>query len=170
MNMAEPRILAIDLRAQLFGFAVLEGPRTLLDWGRKPFRNHGARNDLMVVCRKITKLLGFFAPSIIVLKHTRGRNDREPVRSKSIVEAIRREAKSRSIELVLLKRKDIHIAFRQSSGISKYEIAGLVAEIFPELAWKLPPNRKNWQPEHHNMPIFDAISLGVAYLLGRSGN
>lgn len=167
MSMPEPRILAIDLRGQLFGFAVLEGSKTLLDWGRKPFREC-AQNDGMAACRKITKLLAFFMPSIIVLKYACGRSDQEPTIKKNIVEAIRREAESRSIELVVLKRKDIHIAFRQSRGVSKYKIAGLVAEMFPDLAWKLPPNRKNWQPEHHNMPIFDAISLAIAYLLGQS--
>jgi hypothetical protein len=34
--------------------------------------------------------------------------------------------------------------------------------------WKLPPPRKAWQKEHHNMAIFDAAALGIAYFK-RSG-
>jgi hypothetical protein len=161
--MTQPRILAIDLRAQLLGFAVLEGPELLLDWGRKPFRSRRLPDDSTAVCKKVSALITFFAPLVLVLKYTSGRNDRDSLKNRVLVDAIKREAEMQSVELVLLTRKDVHTAFREFGMANKYEIARSISGIFPELAWKLPPNRKTWQPEHHNMAIFDAISLGLAY-------
>jgi hypothetical protein len=161
--MTQPRILAIDLRAQLLGFAVLEGPRSLLDWGRKPFRSCRLSDNSTTACKKVDALLTFFAPLVVVLKHTSGRNDRDCLKNKNLIDAIKREAEMQSVELVFLTRKDVYAAFREFGIANKYEIARSISEIFPELAWKLPPNRKTWQPEHHNMAIFDAISLGLAY-------
>jgi hypothetical protein len=157
------RILAIDLRSQLFGFAVLEGPQTLSDFGRKLLHLSSPHPDAVIVRKKIAGLLNLFAPSAIILKHTLGRNDREHVRRKEVIAAIKQEADIDAIKLVFLTRKEIYQAFRQSGDTNKYKIAGLVAETFPELLSKLPPNRKNWEPEHHNMAVFDAISVGLAY-------
>jgi hypothetical protein len=161
--MSAPRILAIDLRSQLFGFSVLEDPRTLLDCGRKPFRLSNPRPEATIVRKKIASLLTLFAPSAIIVKHTLGRNDREVMRRKEVIAAIQKEAYMHAVELVFLTRKEIYQAFRQSCNTNKYKIAGLVAETFPELLSRLPPYRKNWEPEHHNMAIFDAISAGLAY-------
>lgn len=161
--MPESRILAIDLRSRLLGFAVLEGPRTLLDFGRKPYYAHATRDRALVVRMRIANLLAFYGPSVIVLKSASVRSGPPILKLKDAVGAIRSEAKLQSLELVFLKRRAIHQSFRQSGKSNKYKIAGLIAGVFPELAWKLPANRKNWQPEHHNAIIFDAISLGLAY-------
>jgi hypothetical protein len=161
--MSQCRILAIDLRSQLFGFAVLEGPGMLLDFGRKPCRITATRNTPMTVQKKTADLLTLFVPSTIVLKSEWGRRKQASSERKESIEAIKQEAAMRSVQMYFLNRRDIHRVFRQSGNISKYKIAGLIAEMFPELAWKLPPNRKNWQPEHHNMAIFDAVSLGLTY-------
>jgi hypothetical protein len=40
-----------------------------------------------------------------------------------------------------------------------------LARQFPELSWKLPPTRKRWHHEHKNMPIFDAVALGVVFFV-----
>jgi hypothetical protein len=122
------------------------------------------QDNAIVVHRKIDRLVTFFAPSAIVLKHTSGRKDRELLTRKDAIAVIEKEAEAHSINLILTKRKDIYCAFQQSRQTSKFKIAGMVAEIFPEVAWKLPPSRRNWQPEHHNMPIFDAIAVGLTYL------
>jgi hypothetical protein len=159
------RILAIDLRSQLFGFAVFEGPQTLLSFGRRLLSVGKIPNNAVIVRKKIVRLTTFFAPSLIVLKHTSGRNDRELLKRKDAIAVIREEAELRSVELVLLNRREIYRAFQQSSNTSKQKIAGLIADIFPEVAWKLPPHRKNWEPEHHNMAIFDAISVGLTYFI-----
>jgi hypothetical protein len=161
--MSDSRVLAVDLRSRLFGFAVLEGPKILLDFGRRPCHTVVGWGNALIVRRKIADLLAFYAPSIIVLKPASGRSGQPLLKTKDAVDAIRSEAELRSLDLAFLTRKDIHQVFRQSGNSNKYKIAGLITHIFPELAWKLPANRKNWQPEHHNMAIFDAVSLGLAY-------
>jgi hypothetical protein len=161
--MPSPRILAIDLRSQLFGYAVLEGPWTLLDFGRKLIPLRSPTPDTVIVRKKITTLLSFFSPSIIVLKHTSGRSDSELVKRKNVMAVIKHGAETQSAKLLLLTRRDIYRAFRQNGNTNKYKIAALTAGLFPELASRLPPMRKNWQPEHHNMAIFDAISVGLAF-------
>lgn len=165
--MPKPRILAIDLRSQLFGFAVLEGPATLLDFGRKRFRTSHNRNNTVMVRKKIMALFNLYLPSVIVLKHTSGRRDRTLSGNKSALASIKHEAELRSLELILLRRRDIYHAFQRSGYRSKDEIATFIAGWFPEVEWKLPPRRKNWHPEHHAMTIFDAISVGLAYFAER---
>jgi hypothetical protein len=49
------------------------------------------------------------------------------------------------------------------NGRPKYEIAQLVANRFPEIAWKLPTKRKPWQPESERQSVFDAMSVGLYF-------
>jgi hypothetical protein len=49
------------------------------------------------------------------------------------------------------------------TGKSKYDRARVLASVFPELDWKLPPKRKPWQSEPRAMMIFDAAAIGFAY-------
>jgi len=161
--MPHPRVLAIDLRSRAFGFAILEGPRTLLTVGRRLCSSRGARDTAAVLEKKIASLLYLFAPSVIVLKRTSGRTDRTLATRRGATAAIKREAKLQSANLVLLRRRDIYRAFRKYGATSKYKIAALIAARFPEIEWKRPHGRRNWEPEHHRMAIFDAISLALAY-------
>ena len=161
--MQHSRVLALDVRSQSFAFAVLEEPKMLLDFGRKSYQGSGIRDTTTIVQEKIVTLLNFFMPSAIILKDEQGRNGERLLNRKSAIEVIQREAQAQLVELIFLQRKDVHRAFRQSGNSSKYTIAELVVPIFPELAWKLPTKRKNWQPERYNAAIFDAVSLGLAY-------
>ena len=165
--MPDPRILAIDLRSQLFGFAILEGSATLLDFGRRFFCTSGHRSGTRIARKKIVALLDLFVPSVIVLKRTSGRSDRKLAANRGICGAIKREAEFRSLDLVLHNRRDICQAFRQFGNTSKDDIAAFIAGSFPEVEWKLPPRRKNWHPEHHAMTVFDAISIGLTYFARR---
>ena len=47
---------------------------------------------------------------------------------------------------------------------TKQQVASFLAQMFSELAWKLPSPRKPWTSERANMAIFDAAALGVSYL------
>ena len=162
--MQEPRILAIELRSRRFGFAVLEGPARLVDSGMKWCHAVGAKDSPTAVQKKMRSMLTLFVPSAVIVKQVSGARGAARLRNKEVMDVIQREAEAHLLELILLKRTHIRRAFRQSGKRSKDEIAALIAGHFPELAWRLPPRRKNWQPEHHNMIIFDAVSLGLAYL------
>jgi hypothetical protein len=59
--------------------------------------------------------------------------------------------------------KEIKEFFRPFKANTKHEIASMLARIFPELFWKLPPKRRAWEPERQIMTVFDAVALGFAY-------
>jgi len=65
--------------------------------------------------------------------------------------------------MCLFARSEVREAFRIFHAKTKYEIACILVQMFPELLWKLPPERKFYESEHPSMTIFDAIALGLTY-------
>lgn len=157
------RILAIDLHPRRFGFAVLEDEKRLVGSGIKMMNSSG--NIAALLQKRIHSLLAFYLPSAVVV--TLGSNTRRLLRvaNTKLLEIIRSETEAQSTKFVVLTRTDIRAAFRQSGNRSKDEIAAFIAGLFPDVGWKLPPRRKNYQPEYHVMTIFDAISVGLTYLV-----
>jgi len=158
----DPRLIAIDLRSQQFGYTVFEGPKQLLDYGGGQLRPGGKVGSVQAV-RRIRRLIKQFTPSIIAVK----RPDRHvATRYKGIrliTSAIRREASARLILFRLIGRDEIQEAFQSFRAENKYEISMILTQIFPELLWKLPAKRKLGNPEHPRMVVFDAISVGLTY-------
>ena len=156
------RILAVDLRSQRFGVAVLEGQHTLLEWGVK---SCPASGDIgLTVQKRLASLAVFFDPEVIVLTHVANHNREARARLKVTLEAISQLAQQYSAEVVIVRRDEIQQVFEKSGNTTKYGIACQVALHFPELTWKLPPARMNWMKEHYNMTIFDAVAAGLTYL------
>lgn len=155
------KVLALYLRPQQLGFTVFKGPKQLLDWGRSTCRwNDGGP---VLVCKRVSSLLKNYAPSVIVVRKLTKRERKRYGDIQPIVSVVRALAKKHSSKLALIGREEVRYAFRQFGKTTKYSIASQIAIFFPELTWKLPPPRKAWQREHHNMAIFDAASLGIAY-------
>jgi hypothetical protein len=63
----DPRILAIDLRAQRFGYGVFEGAKRLLYWGVRAYSS----GDADAAARRVADLLKLFCPSIVVVRKDR---------------------------------------------------------------------------------------------------
>lgn len=159
MNQAqEIRVLAIDPTHRGFGFAVLEGPDSLIDWGVRM-----ARQDKQAEClRKVRSLLEQYRPMAVVLEDCAVRGSRRCPRVRRLVERIRTVALSAGVSVRLVSRVQVRRAFAPTS--TKHVIACAVAERFSELAPLLPPRRKPWMPEHYNSAIFDALALGLTFL------
>ena len=156
------RILAIALRSRRFGFAVFEGPNRLLDWGMVFYPlNDGAQRR--AVTKRVASLLTLFAPSIVVVGRTRLLNVRNGSGVRPILRSIRREASARQVPVHLMTRAEVRPVFHALHAKSKREIALMLAQMFPELLWKLPPKRKIWESEHPIMTMFDAVALGFVY-------
>jgi hypothetical protein len=154
-------IIALELRAQEFGFAVFEGPGILLDWGCRSYRN-GNRSSTLAA--KLTALLNTYAPVAIVVRR---RVNLAPDVKRIIV------AVTRSIKRVLMPStarfasvttKQVRSYFATFGSKTKHEIGGVLSKRFEELAYKLPPKRKPWQSERHGTIIFDAVASGSAFL------
>jgi hypothetical protein len=152
------RLLALEIRPQKAGFAVFEGA-TLLDWG---VRDYGPTPAF----RRIGTLLSLYAPSVIVIRRRHYLKHGDTVAR--VVQSIKRGAQRKSISVQSLDAHRIRAFFKQQGCESKHAASTLLAEWFPELAWKLPPERKPWQPEPHNTLLFDAVAIAVTFLIAQS--
>jgi hypothetical protein len=159
----DPRILAIDLRPQRFGYGVFEGSKRLLDWGANACPP-GGEAGATVAARRVGVLIKLFHPSAIVVRKDHRRKALNGPGVEPILKSLRREAGARSIPLHLMGSDDISRAFRLFRATTKYEMSVALTGIFPELVWKLPHKRKTWEPEPHVMAVFGAVALGFAYL------
>ncbi len=66
--------------------------------------------------------------------------------------------------VAVISARELRAFFRQHGKTNKYDFAVVAAARFPELAWKLPPKPKFYDPEPWVMTCFDAVALAVAYI------
>jgi hypothetical protein len=156
------RILALEIRPRRLGFVVFEEPTQLLDWG---IRTYGRpENEVSaVVAKKIDILLNLYTPFMIVLQPRRGPTLKTGESIAIVMRTIQVEAEQHSIKFEFVTKPTVRRFFIQYGVATKHQIASLLAEWFEDLSWKLPPKRKPWQSEDHNMPIFDAAATGMTF-------
>jgi len=153
-------VLALDLRPRKAGFAVFEGTR-LLDWGVRTYSNQGA-NLGVTVSGRINGLLQLHSPELVVL---RKRTNPAVARALPIImESVRMETMRRSIGLRVLSTESVKRFYIGQGCMNEQQIASALAAWYPELRWKLPPKRRPWESENHNMALFDAAAVGVCFL------
>lgn len=156
-NIHGSRILVVDIRSLRFGYAAFEGPDRLLGFGASEFDSpENAR-------ARVAAHLKTFRPSVLVLRRVRPRSTRKRPVWNAVVRAARAEAKRFSVSVAHVTEPALKKFFQGCGCQNKYEVAELLAKQFPEIAWKLPPKRKLYDPEPWTVTYFDAISLGVAY-------
>lgn len=146
-------MLALHLRLQRFGFAVFKGPQQLLDWGENTYEGD---DPAALLRNRLASFFTMYAPSAVVIQ---GMPDREPER-RALAESVKRQAAFHSADVMGIEREEMRETFGHTA---KDDIAAHIVVIFPELAFKLPPRRKCWQSERHNMVVFDAVALGLTY-------
>ena len=151
------RVLSIDIRAQRIGYVVFEGPTRLLDWGGMRLQPSRRRTH------SVDFLLKTFQPTVLVLRKRAQGSARDSPMARRATRIIRRKATSMSVPSILISNALTARLFREYVKPTKSEIAGLIAACFPDLAWRLPPRRKVWNPEDWNMSLFDSAALGLAY-------
>jgi hypothetical protein len=155
-------LLALEVRASRVGFAVFEGPTTLLDWGVRSFEkcNETLKSSAL---DRIATLLEFHRPFAIALR-SRVHNSAPQRKALAMISsAIRAEAKRHSTKVIVLTARQVQSCFAQEGRITKHGIAVILAKRFEELSWKLPQRRKSYQSEAPVMAVFDAIATGIAF-------
>jgi hypothetical protein len=154
------RVLALDPIYRGVGFAVLEGPDRLIDWGikRTASRNPNARAIAAVV-----KLLRWYAPEVVVLQNCATRCARRRDRVRRLVSDLGDLA-------IRFHARPVHVAWSRvrrhcggSPDATKEEIAQRLATRFPELARVLPPHRKPWMTLDARLGMFGAVALALNY-------
>lgn len=158
-NTNDKRVLAIDPSTRGFGFAVLEGPDRLIDWGVKETKKNKNARSLKL----IEDLIDRYLPSVIVVEDYRGKGSRRCHRIQELINDISKLASKRQIKVRSFSRAKVKQTFSESGASNKQEIATAVARRFPELAPRLPRFRKPWMSEDYRMSIFDAVSFGLTF-------
>jgi len=153
------RILAIAPSTRGFGFAVLEGEATLVDWGIKAVE--GDKNEESL--KKVADLIEHYYPDILVLEDHDAKNSRRSERVRKLGRELITLALIRKVKVTLFTREQVRKAFFTKGPGTKYEVAKILANRFPgELGPILPPKRKLWTSEDSRMAIFEAAALAVA--------
>ena len=155
-----PRVLALDPMSRGFGYAVFEGPTSLVDWGIRNAPNDNTRAQL----RKISELIDLYHPDVIVIEDGRHDRSRRRQRVRALVTQVAALATPET-EVQLIPAALVRNVFGGGGTTTKHQIATLVTEHFPELAYRLPPARKPWMPEDARFAIFDAVAFGLTFFL-----
>jgi hypothetical protein len=154
-------LIALEIRTSKFGFVVLEGPTRLLDWGVRWFGDGTLRST---VSDRITTLLRFYRPYVVVVRSRTYYSASRSNRFAKIVDTIRAEARRNSTKFKVLNPRRVRDHFASNGPATKHAIASAIARQFAELSWKLPNPRKPYQSEAPAMVIFDAAANGIAFL------
>lgn len=150
------KVFALDLHPLSIGYAMLERPDELLDWGIKSFR-HGVNAVKVPLNAKLALLLDQYGPDIVVIKEPK------TARHKKMVRAVMKLAQCRKTPVRRISCSSVRDAFPDESR-NKYQIASVIARRYPELSPRLGIRRKVWQAERYSMSVFDAVAIGIAYL------
>lgn len=152
------RIVAIDPTSRGFGFAVLEAPNRLVDWGLRDERR-GPRS----VLAKVFDLVRRYDPDLLVVENCRSPGSLRRRAARTLIQEILSEAAKQALRTRGIDRTYLRRAFadNQARPINKEGIAAAIASEFPELASTLPPQRKPWMSEDERMAIFDAVAMAV---------
>ena len=152
------RVLALEVRPQKYGFAVLESSVGLLDWGIR-----SCRNGQITRPGGIDSLLQVYAPHFIVIRR-REHNSRRAANAVRVVTInITTKARAYSVKTIFIRGRKIRHFFERYGCTNKYEIASLLAEWFDEIRWKLPTKRRPWESEKYNSLVFDGVATGIAF-------
>ena len=150
-------VFAVFPSAKGFGYAVFEGPTSLLDWGVKGARG-GKKNSESL--KRIRELLTFYRPDVVVLEDYEGHGSRRAKRIRTLINVLNAHAVEEGISTASFSRGQVRARF---GVIAKRQIAEAIVREFPELERRLPPVRKIWMSEDPRMSIFDAAALGMTF-------
>lgn len=151
-------VLAIDPYLHGFGWALLEGPDLLVDWGIYQTRTRRPERIL----GRIAALLQRYEPHLLVVEDIHHPRCRRRERARLLISEIRDMARTADIPVHVVPLKDIRDHYRNLGARSKDAVAGLIALRFPELQRIRPPRRKNWMREDERMAVFDATAMALA--------
>ena len=144
-------------------YAVFDGPDTVLEWGSGEIWADGKKRGDFKNAR-IRTALRVSSPATVVVRKSQYRGSLDSPLKDRLLRQIKRDAEGYLIPVVMISHADIRRAFQLPRRASKYRVASVIAQRFPELRLKLPAERRAWEPELHSMIIFDAIAVGLAYL------
>lgn len=153
-----PRTLAIAPTTHGFGFAVMDGFDTLVDWGVK--RARGSKNRASL--QKVELLLNHYAPELVVIPDTTAGSSRRAPRIKRLNQQIERVVKEQGIQLAAFTIEAVRQTFLGHPKGTNHDLVLAIADRFSEeLAVRVPYRRKSWKSEDSRVDMFKAVALAL---------
>lgn len=153
------RILAVDPANKSFGFVVLEGPKSLIDWGVKTVKENSNTKILWV----LENLIDRYQPDALVVEDYKSDGSQRCLRVKNLIRDIQTLGSRKNIPVKRISHAKVKKAFEQYSASTKQQIATAIVSQFPELTPRLPSVRKLWQRECRMMGVFDALAFAISF-------
>ena len=155
------RLLALALTSRGLGYAVLEGETSLIENGHASVRN-GDKNATCLA--KVEKLAALYRPDALILEDVAAKGSRRHPRIKRLHREVVAFAKKRKLAVKIISGRQSRRLHLGNEHETKQEMAEGLTKRFPiELAFRLPPKRRQWESADSRMDIFDAVGLAVAY-------
>jgi hypothetical protein len=155
-------VLAVFPSTRGFGYAVFEGPRSLIDWGVKGARCPQKNLESLEKLRELTAL---YRPDVVVLEDYEGPGSRRAKRIRNLINLMAAHAVAEGMSTAFFSRAAVRARFGLET---KRQVAEAIAQEFPELEPRMPPVRRIWMSEDRRMSIFDAVSLAITFFRHKS--
>lgn len=160
------RVLAVAPSTTGFGYAILEEPFKLVDWGAK--RVTGARASQSIA--KVRELAELYLPNLIALPAIDTTSARRLTRAQQLVQDITKLSRVINLDLEFSSQADVKEYFFAGCPATKHDLATILAAHFPdELGTRVPPKRRPWMSEDYRMDIFAAVGLAVTTRWKKTG-
>jgi Holliday junction resolvasome RuvABC endonuclease subunit len=160
------RVLGITPSSYGFGFAVMDGKDSLVNWGVKKVKGKGKNARCL---SHVGDLIARYQPDVIAVEDTRSRGSQRSPRVQALIKKIATMAKGEHVKVKRFSRKQMKREFLSNERGTKHDLALHFAARFPEkLGPHLPPKRRAWDNEDHRMDIFDAVALAEHFLQSRA--
>lgn len=129
------RILAVDLTSRGFGYAVLEGPERLVDWGVKQPKRYAKSKCVLFVMELIKQ----YHPDILIVENIEKSRFRSSDRVRELLQELLTLADKYKIATRQISWRDVRRTFSSSGVITKFRITRMIAKHLPVLIHRLPP-------------------------------
>lgn len=158
MKRKAPPVMAIHATAKGFGYVVMSGPFSLVDWGTRT----SARQKNATCLARLSELLDRFDPHTLVLEDP-SQDAKRSARIQRLYTAIAGLCHGRSIDLAVFTRADMRRCYAMVGAHSWQDIAEAVARQLEPLRKRVPARRKAWQSESRAMSVFVAAAIAMTY-------
>jgi Holliday junction resolvasome RuvABC endonuclease subunit len=157
MNIENPVILALYPNATGLGYACLQIPERLLDYGIATVQP--VSNGKLLI--RAEKFMDYYKPKIILLKETgSAKNSR---RTNKLIEAISTLSGEKDLPVYRYTKQQIKDVFEIFGAQSKFQIVEKIVRMLPELGPRAPKEKKWYEKEDYNMVLFNAVSLAIVH-------
>lgn len=147
--------MAVAAATQRIGFVCIQDGK-VIDWAM----SRAASRSPEKAAKRLRGWIANVKPDAVITERL-GKNTRKSARTRSVIDALAREAEHHELYDISVVRKQLFA--------NKYEEAAAYAARFPEVAYLLPSRPRLWQSEPKKMIYFEAIALALAVIDSESG-